>query len=465
MPSKLAIVRFIPAPPIRKIAEATPASRDRVIDGLRAFSLSVVVFGHCFMALVLWRNGVPHLGNSLALHRPLQVLTWVLQVMPLFFFAGGASNAITWSAKRSGGYPAWLWSRAARLLRPLWVYFAIMAPLSMVVALLAPTKVSAPLLLLTTQLLWFLGAYLIVTALGPLLQRSYGARPLATFAVLGLGAISVDICRFVVDLPAALGIINFVLVWSLAALFGISYVERPPTPKVALGAAALAVAINVVLVDFANYPLSMVGMPGDKFSNMAPPTVVLGLHAVAICLVAIALKEPLQRLFARQRPWAFAVAINTVAMTLYLWHLPMLILLMVLEHATGLGVSVAASHGIIATGSHFWFFWPIHFAVFVAFVWLIVRVLWVLENTALPLWDSPSRFRSVGSNVASVMIGIGVFLCGAALLMFSATGLGGFPTRVVHFAGLPLTSGLALLLLFCGASLIRIAGAPRQLAA
>jgi hypothetical protein len=60
------------------------------------------------------------------------------------------------------------------------------------------------------------------------------------------------------------------------------------------------------------------------------------------------------------------------------------------------------------------------------------------------------------------MIGIGVFLCGAALLMFSATGLGGFPTRVVHFAGLPLTSGLALGLLISGASLIRIAGAPRR---
>jgi len=462
LPSKLTAVRFIPAPPIRQIAEATPASRDRVIDGLRAFSLSVVVFGHCFMALVLWKDGIPHLGNSLALHRPLQVLTWVLQVMPLFFFAGGASNAITWSAKKDSGYPAWLWSRAARLLRPLWVYLAIMAPLAMVVALLAPNKVAAPLLLLTTQLLWFLGAYLIVTALGPFLQRSHGAHPLVTFCALGLGAVLVDIARFAFDLPAALGIINFVLVWSLAALFGISYVERPLSTKVALGVAALAVAINVVLVNFANYPLSMVGMPGDRFSNMAPPTVMLGLHAVAICLVATSMKRPLQKLFSQKGPWKFAVAINTVAMTLYLWHLPMLILLVVLQHATGIALNVVSSHGIIATGPHYWFLWPIHFAVFIFFVWSVVRVLWILENMPLPLWDAKTRFPVVPNKLAGAMIGIGVFLCGAALLMFSATGLGGFPTRVVHFAGLPLTSGLALGLLIFGASLIRIAGAPRR---
>jgi len=411
----------------------------------------------------MWEHGIPHLGNSLTLHRPLQVLTWILQVMPLFFFAGGASNAITWTAKHHEGYPAWLWSRAARLLRPLWVYFAIMAPMAMVVAVLAPNKVAAPLLLLTTQLLWFLGAYLIVTALGPFLQNSHAAHPLVTFASLSLGVIGIDVARFVFHLPAVLGILNFVLVWSLAALFGIRYVGRPPSVNASLSIAAAAVALNVVLVNFAKYPLSMVGMPGDRFSNMAPPTLVLGLHAVAICLVATALKDPLRKFFSRGGPWSFAVAINTVAMTLYLWHLPMLILLVVFEHATGLALNVVTSHGIIATGPHYWFLWPVHFTVFVLFVWCCVRVLWILENIPLPLWDGKSRFPVVNRNLAGVMIGFGVSLCGAALLIFSATGLGGFPTRVVHFSGLPLTSGLALILLIFGASLIRLAGAPRRI--
>jgi hypothetical protein len=189
--------------------------------------------------------------------------------------------------------------------------------------------------------------------------------------------------------------------------------------------------------------------------------VVLGLHSIAICMVATAAARPLRKLFARRGPWAFAVAINTVAMTLYLWHLPMLIILVVLEHATGTALHVTSSNGVIATGANYWFFWPLHFLVFVGFVLGIVRVLWIMENMPLPLWDAPSRFKAVGKHVGAVLIGLGVAVCGAALLIFSATGLGGFPTRVVHFAGLPLTSGLALVLLICGATAIRIAGASR----
>jgi len=138
-------------------------------------------------------------------------------------------------------------------------------------------------------------------------------------------------------------------------------------------------------------------------------------------------------------------------------------LLVVFEHAPGLALNVVTSHGIIATGPHYWFLWPVHFTVFVLFVWCCVRVLWILENIPLPLWDGKSRFPVVNRNLAGVMIGFGVSLCGAALLIFSATGLGGFPTRVVHFSGLPLTSGLALILLIFGASLIRLAGAPRRI--
>lgn len=453
---------LIPALPVRQLAASTPPSRDRVIDGVRAFSLSVVVFGHCFMALVLWRDGVPSLGNSLALHRPMQFLTWILQIMPLFFFAGGASNAITWRSKQADGYGPWLWSRGARLLRPLWVYLAVMAPTAMIVAHVAANRVAAPLLLLTTQLLWFLGAYLIVTALGPILWRAHQRAPLVTLLSLAGSAVLVDVARFAWNGPSALGLINFVVVWSFAAQLGVWYVERPLAPRRAVFVALSALAVNGLVVSLCSYPISMVGMPGDKFSNMAPPTVPLLIHSLVVCMLATALREPLRRFFSKSGPWRYAVLINAVAMTLYLWHLPMLILLVVLEHATGLGGHAVVSHGVIAAGSHYWYWWPIHFVTFIALVSTVVRTLWWLENTPLPLWDARSRLPEIPSAIAAVVNGIGVMVTGAALLIFSATGLGGFPSRVIHYAGLPLSSGLALLLLVVGATAIRVASAPRR---
>jgi len=452
----------IPALPVRQLAEATPPSRDRVIDGLRAASLSIVVFGHCFMALVLWRQGVPKLGNSLALHKSLQYLTWLLQIMPLFFFAGGASNAITWRAKRADGYGSWLWGRGARLLRPLWVYLAVMAPLALIVAHVAPTRVAAPLLLLTTQLLWFLGAYLIVTALGPVLWRAHQRWPFITLGLLAATTVIVDLGRFAWHGPSALGLINFVVVWSFAAQLGVWYVERPLAPRRAGFIAIVAFAINIAVVHLCSYPISMVGMPGDKFSNMAPPTVPLLVHSLVICMVATALRGPLTRFFSRSGPWRFAVLINAVAMTLYLWHLPMLIALVVLEHASGIGAHAVLSHGVIAAGPHYWYWWPVHFLIFLMLVTGVVRCLWWLENTPLPLWDAPSRLPALPRRLVGVINGVGVAITGAALLVFSATGLGGFPTRVIRYAGLPLSSGLALFLLVLGATAIRLASAPRK---
>ena len=71
----------------RAAALNTPPERDRVVDVLRSFSLMVVVFGHLLMAMVVWKSNVPHLDNLLAHVHVLQLATWILQIMPIFFFA------------------------------------------------------------------------------------------------------------------------------------------------------------------------------------------------------------------------------------------------------------------------------------------------------------------------------------------------------------------------------------------
>ena len=191
---------FAPVPAQRAV-EATPPDRDRVVDAARAVSLVVVVAGHSIMAVVAWPDGVPVLGNLLAAYPWTQALTWVLQIMPLFFVAGGAANALSWERHRArgGDYATWLWARADRLLRPAWVYLAIMAVIATAVTLLAPARTAEPLMVLVTQLLWFLGAYLLVTALTPLFRARTPAHGAAVATALVSACGLVDAARFVSD--------------------------------------------------------------------------------------------------------------------------------------------------------------------------------------------------------------------------------------------------------------------------
>ena len=60
-------------------------------------------------------------GNVLSTTPGLWLATWVLQVMPVFFFVGGFSNMVSWQAleRRGGGYVEYLSGRMARLLGPV----------------------------------------------------------------------------------------------------------------------------------------------------------------------------------------------------------------------------------------------------------------------------------------------------------------------------------------------------------
>ncbi|MFC7582324.1 hypothetical protein ACFQWG_14155 [Schaalia naturae] len=74
------------------------------------------------------------------------------------------------------------------------------------------------------------------------------------------------------------GFLNFALVWlavhQLGFLRADGMIRRPGL----LAAAGLAGA--AALVALGPYPLSMVGMPGEEVSNMAPPTLALLCHAL-----------------------------------------------------------------------------------------------------------------------------------------------------------------------------------------
>jgi len=458
---------FAPVPAQRAV-EATPRDRDRVVDAARAVSLVVVVAGHSIMAVVAWPDGVPVLGNLLAAYPWTQALTWVLQIMPLFFVAGGAANALSWERHRSrgGDYASWLWARADRLLRPAWVYLAVMAVVASFVALLAPARVAEPLMFLVTQLLWFLGAYLLVTALTPLFRRTTPGRALlVTVGLLALVAL-VDAARFFWGFPDALGLLNFVLVWAVPAYLGSlrAHGTAAAFPRWSLVLAVVgAVAVDSALIYLGPWPVSLVGMPGEAVSNMAPPTVVLAIHSFALFCILTLVSAPLARLLERPAVWRPVTAVNLAAMTLYLWHLPVLVAVTTLGHALhlerpvaldGNGWPVPDGWGYALGSLVFW-------TVYGVAVWAVVRLMWPFEHAPLWWWDAPPRTTAPAPTTAAWVAAVGTAGVGVSTLVLSATGLAGFPGKVVDYAGLPLNAAAALAVLVGSGALIRWAGSPR----
>jgi hypothetical protein len=195
----------------------------------------------------------------------------------------------------------------------------------------------------------------------------------------------------------------------------------------------------------------MVGMPGERISNMAPPTIVLALHAVVLISVVGLLWPVLERWCARPRVWRVVVAAGAAAMTVYLWHLTALLALVEAEHLLGI------TRGSVDDRD----FWPItivHVAVALAAIALLVAVVVPFEHLPVPWLEHP-RERVSRHRWWTAVAAFGVAFCGAGFLVLSATGMGGFPfDRVTRYAGLPFTPGLGTLLILVGAVLSRAAG-------
>ena len=97
-------------------------------------------------------------------------LTWVIQVMPVFFLVGGYANALSWrSAQRRGeGYAAWLRSRLRRLgtpVIPLLLVWLAIASIAYAAGVPGGTLRTASQVALVPT--WFLAAYVMVVALAP----------------------------------------------------------------------------------------------------------------------------------------------------------------------------------------------------------------------------------------------------------------------------------------------------------
>ncbi|MGH9168743.1 MAG: acyltransferase family protein, partial [Acidimicrobiia bacterium] len=245
---------------------AVPAvtERNRYVDFLRVASIAVVVLGHWLMAVIAWEGGRIVGGHLLAEAPRLQLLTWVFQVMPVFFIVGGYANAASWSSaeRRGVGYGAWMRARAARLLRPTAVFVAVWTALALVVRLapIDPELVQAGSRLVAVPL-WFLAVYFFVIPAVPVMLTAHGRFGVWVPVVLTAAAAAVDLASWGFELPLV-GWANFALVWLAVHQLGFLWrdgmlTERGQIPWLLAGGGLAALAL---LVWLGPYPLSMVGV-------------------------------------------------------------------------------------------------------------------------------------------------------------------------------------------------------------
>src|SRR4051794_9096886 len=101
---------------------------------------------------------------------------------------------------------------------------------------------------------------------------------------------------------------------------------------------ATGFGITALMVAFGPYPASMIGMPGAPVSNMSPPTVLLAFLAVGQIGLLLAFKPQLNTIAARPRVASALGWIGPRFMSVYLWHMPALIVVSGLT-VYGLGYS------------------------------------------------------------------------------------------------------------------------------
>ncbi|MEU3204209.1 acyltransferase [Streptomyces cyaneofuscatus] len=442
--------------PVRVLAEATPDTRDRYVDLLRVASLGAVVLGHWMMAAVT-PDGV---GNLLAVVPALQPLTWLLQVMPVFFFVGGFAHALSYRSllrKRPEGsadsvYAAFLRARLQRLLRPTMVFVLVWGAAALLIQLLGGGGgLTGVTLRLVTQPLWFIGIYLAMVAFTPPLLRLHERYGWGAFAGLAGAAAAVDVLRFAAGVPYV-EFLNFAFVWLAVHQLGFLRADGRLGAGPALSAlrrpALLAgggLITAVALVAFGPYPLSMVGMPGEKVSNMAPPTLALLCHGLWLVGAVELLRAPAARLLARPRAWRTVVAANGVAMTAFLWHLTA----MLGVYGAMLALDVPLPEPATAA---WWAQTPLRLAVAAALTAVLV--------TAFRTFERPAPTAAVQGHGPLAALGATLTLLG--VLGLSMVGFAGLlEGRTALLIAIPVSAPAAVAMTLCGWLLVERAGRGR----
>lgn len=348
------------------------------------------MFGHWLAASIWLRpDGEIALLNSLEWIPYSGWVTWVVQVMPIFFLAGGYANARGLRKVTAGEELRrdWITARARRLFTPVVPLLVIWVALILVMrTFVAPEVVYAGAMSATVPL-WFLAVYLTLTAVAPLTYSWWRSRGLMTVAVLATATIAIDVARFIFDVPG-IGWVNFFFVWATVHQVGYWWAARDDSGGVNPGTgwmisgAALGSLIAVTWIGL--YPVAMVGVPGAGETNMTPPTFAMVLLGVVQFGVILGTQPGVRRFAAKLRAWHGVVAISGIVMTIYLWHLSAMSLIA----AAGLFAFDGAFFKIEPGTSAWWMTRPVWLAILAAMTLVLVTIFaryeWRISDAPAP---------------------------------------------------------------------------------
>lgn len=166
---------------------------------------------------------------------------------------------------------------------------------------------------------------------------------------------------------------------------------------------ALGLLVLVLLIFMGPYPLAMVGSPDEGLSNTAPPKITLLALAIVQFGLLLAIEKPMRRRLSGLRVWAATVLINSMIMTVYLWHLTVMVIIVSLAYLAG-GVGLEFEPG----SSGWWLTRPLWIGFLYAVLLPVALLLAPLERRVrAPDAAVPAAARQVGG---AVLICMGVAL-------------------------------------------------------
>ncbi len=393
-------------------------AREGALDLYRSAAVLLVVIGHWLLSVMTYRDGSFGRDNPLVLMPFTQWITWFFQVVPVFFAVAGYASAASWERlpadAGTAGRQDWIRRRVARTLGPTGVYAGVIV---VVMAVLLAMGISGSVLELggwaVAMHLWFLAVYLMVVALTPLAVAANRRWGLWVPLVLATCLVLVDVVGIATGHPE-IRMANYFFCWAAIYQLGIAFHDGLLRRGVLLGIAAAAALALPALVTWGPYPTAMIGVPGDRVENSAPPSAALLALALVQIGVLFALVPALNRMLARG-VWPRVIGVaNQNVMALYLWHMLPVIIVTLVGYPTGLLPQPPL-------GSGAWWLarleWEVVLAVVAAALLVLLHRMRRVAAAALPTVAVP-----VPKPIAEATLYAGTAACALALALLSAQG-------------------------------------------
>lgn len=351
------------------------SQRDPYADFLRAFSLLVVILWHWCFTILIWRDNGPTATSPLGFTSGLWIFTWLLQVLPVFFYIGAYVHLRAWDRASARGDTIWHFAlrQAKSLAVPAAALLGVWIIIGIVVTSVFDINWMWMAVTMVVSPLWFIATYLFFILLMPITVWLHRRYDVLVLVVLGGLAVIVDILRFRYQIPYV-GFANMIFVWGFAFQFGFFHArfsEVDDAPRYSDGRidwqyqsprsrqfgrlmllGGLFALIGLVFSGL--YPGSMVGVPGQD-SNMAPPSVCILALTLFQVGVAELIRPSVLRGLAKGKTFAKATALFTrFALPLFLFHTTG----MALERAVEWTIFGRSAEGVAPTW-HWWLLRPV----------------------------------------------------------------------------------------------------------